>query len=107
MAPFFIAFGIYRWRILDNAALHYIGRVSFSAYLIHFLMITTMNGLVPAHLPASTRFVLVGSLTLASTLALAGLSYRYYEQMFVKLTPAILATVRRLLTKNPRNALPE
>lgn len=107
MVPFFIAFGVYRWRILDNAALHYIGRVSFSAYLIHFLMITTMDGLVPVHLPASTRFVLVGSLTLVSTLVLSGLSYRYYEQTFVKLTPRILATVRGLLAKNPRNALPE
>lgn len=104
LVPFFVAFGIYRWRVLDNPVLHYIGRVSFSAYLIHFLAITTFNGIVPSDLPVSTRFALVGGLTLVSTLALAGLSYRYYEQVWVRLTPAAVAAVRRVLSR-PGKAL--
>ncbi len=99
LVPTFVAFGICQWRILDNALFHFIGRISFSCYILHFLAITTFDALVPADLSAPIRFMAVGSLTLVATFAVAAFSYRYWEQTFVKLTPAAVATVRRMLPK--------
>lgn len=103
LVPTFVAFGIYQWRTLDNALFHFIGRISFSCYILHFLAITTFDALVPADLSAPVRFIAVGSLTLVATFTAAALAYRYWEQTFVKLTPAAVTAVRRVLSRD-RNA---
>lgn len=74
--------------------LSYLGRVSYGLYIFHSLILYLLLGLghqwltrliATLHLPASS-FAPVGSaLVMAITISLAALSYRFYEQPFLRL----------------------
>jgi peptidoglycan/LPS O-acetylase OafA/YrhL len=74
--------------------LAYFGRISYGLYLVHSLVfflvfekfIPYLGRLVPnLHLPATLRNGLATGLVLAISLALAHLSYAYFESFFLRL----------------------
>jgi peptidoglycan/LPS O-acetylase OafA/YrhL len=70
------------WRLLDNRVLHWIGERSYSVYLLH----GTVLAAVVALPSGSPRVVLaeLTLLTLAGTLGLSALTYRWVEQPFLR-----------------------
>lgn len=80
---------VYRWRLLVNGPLAWVGKVSFSCYIFHFAVIELIQRVLPTMSPAAD-FVVTLALTLPITLSLAWLSYRYYETFFMSLTSQIV-----------------
>lgn len=80
------------WRMLVNPITTFVGRVSYSAYLLHFLVIYELNKVLPAaDIGAIPRFiVLLGAGTLI-TIPLAYGSYRAVELSFTALARRLIA----------------
>lgn len=82
----FLAFllSIRQWKFLVNAATIFLGKISFSCYLLHFLVLKQINNLVEFYLPTLksnpiSYFAFVTILGLILTIPLAWVSYRYIE----------------------------
>lgn len=81
-----------RW--LEWTPLRYLGRISYGIYMFHqFVLYFIFRAWVPGHPMNDLSIFLAGA---ALTIALAGLSYRYFESYFlrrkVKLRPSPLPT---------------
>lgn len=76
-------------RILASRAMVYIGRISYSLYLYHWLAYAIVSRWMPdAHL--AMRMLVMGVLSFLS----AHLSYRYIEQTFLKIGKPVLHTAQ-------------
>jgi peptidoglycan/LPS O-acetylase OafA/YrhL len=73
------ALGLMHWqpRALVNPAVCWIGKVSFSAYLIHFAVI--------GHITPSTSYAVTYAMIAAITVALSSITYLAIEQPFTRL----------------------
>ncbi|WP_138481941.1 acyltransferase family protein [Dyadobacter bucti] len=72
------------WQLLVNSATIFLGKISFSCYLLHFLVLKQITNMVEFYLPALKSnavlyFVFVTVLALILTVPLAWLSYKYIE----------------------------
>jgi peptidoglycan/LPS O-acetylase OafA/YrhL len=65
---------------MSHPWVRYIGTVSYGIYLLHMLVLNVVRRLVPGQ-GTAVQFVL----TLALSVLVAGLSYRYFESWFLKL----------------------
>lgn len=70
-------------RLLVNRASLFMGKISYSAYLIHFLALERMSHVFPAGTPY--RFALIALTSFAITIPLAWLSYQWIEQPMTRL----------------------
>ncbi|MEA2684667.1 MAG: hypothetical protein QOK05_2995 [Chloroflexota bacterium] len=78
------------WRLLDNGPLRWVGRRSYSLYLVHWgiaLDLGLVRGGSPAWAPAGPyRLLAIGvTVLLACSLAAAAASYRLFERPFLDL----------------------
>ena len=83
----------------------FVGQVSYSAYLLHFLVLELAFHSLDVLLPASwqgslTAFLLLSGATLAGTTALAWLAWRYVER------PCIALGARLIRSRNHATAAP-
>lgn len=68
------------WPLLVNQITTFIGRISYSAYLVHFLVLELLHRFFTARLPTTgARFIVEIALGLAITLPLAYVSFRLIE----------------------------
>lgn len=74
------------WRALDRRPLHWIGKRSYSVYLLHNIVVakavawTALSGSVPI----GVEFAVVAALTSVLTLAAAAISFRFVERPFLE-----------------------
>jgi peptidoglycan/LPS O-acetylase OafA/YrhL len=77
-----------RPRIFESGFLPYLGRISFSVYILHFLVLGAVDYVLKAialpMLPAATFFV-VYLATLAIVAVAATLTFRFIEQPCIRL----------------------
>ncbi|ALF88511.1 MULTISPECIES: acyltransferase family protein [Ralstonia solanacearum species complex] len=73
--------------ILDTRAVRYLGRISYSFYILHFVLLYGVANFALRYAPEETlvRYPLiacavVGALSIAITLPIASISYRFVEQ---------------------------
>lgn len=92
--------------LLSSRQLFLLGELSFGAYLIHLLIMQPVGGLLlqagMAEMGAAARFLLLGTVTLVPTYALAFLAYRFVEKPGQKAASGILCAGRRLNIMPPR-----
>lgn len=72
-------------RLLVNPLLAGLGRISFSMYLVHFAVISVLLRLWPTPPSGLGSLVSLGVLSLAATVPLSLVSYRYIERPFIAL----------------------
>lgn len=68
-------------RLLNNRAIGWIGKVSYSMYLVHFAVLPVSLKIAERLFPASNGLTVVAhfTMTVAATFAIACLTYRYVE----------------------------
>lgn len=73
-------------RLLDNPLLRKIGRISFSAYLLHFIVLTYIGKIFRhANMPAELKFLLLYFVVGGITYFLSSWTYRVVELRYMKL----------------------
>ncbi|HHZ7420337.1 TPA: acyltransferase family protein [Klebsiella pneumoniae] len=89
-----LATGLYlfNWTILVNKFMTWIGKISFSCYIFHFLIIKAVLSTNPFHGDVAS-FIYTSLLSLGITIAVASISFKYYESFFMKLTGVIIGKV--------------
>ncbi len=105
--PLILGLKILPLRLLVNPATRFLGRISYSVYLLHFVVLHLALNSLDTFLPEPWQnslpaFLLLFAVTLAGTSALAWLTYRWVEQPCVRLGHR-LAAARR---ENARPASP-
>ncbi|OJH34776.1 acyltransferase family protein [Cystobacter ferrugineus] len=70
--------------LVEHPALRYVGSISYGIYLMHMLALNLVRRLVP-HDVVPSPLVVHYVLTLAVSIGLATLSYRYFESPFLRL----------------------
>ncbi len=76
-----------RPQILQSGFLPFLGRISFSVYILHFLILGAVNyvwKLIPLPMLPEASFVIIYTATLALVAVAATLTFRFIEQPFVK-----------------------
>ncbi|HEX9953696.1 MAG TPA: acyltransferase [Allosphingosinicella sp.] len=73
------------WRLIVNGGALFMGRISYSAYLLHFLALAAAYSLVPEGLRLSARVLALFLTSLALTIPMAWLSFRFVERGFTAL----------------------
>ena len=100
--PLMLGLKAYPARLLVNPVTRFLGKISYSVYLLHFAVLTQVKHLVPAfHLPPQHEmdmptFLLTWGLTILGTVPLAWLSYRCVEQPGIDLGGKVIAHSRTL-----------
>lgn len=74
-----IALRVHRWVALLNPLTIWLGKISFSCYVIHFLAIDLLSHLLP-EANALVRFVLISALAIPLTSGIAHISFKYFEE---------------------------
>ena len=112
-----LSVALHPWVVLDNAVMRFIGKVSYSVYLLHFFVLEILLKVVPAitHSPntffgfefghLSSFFVLLAVL-LAVSLVVANLSWRYIEQPGIALGRRLLKHFGQTRPPDPSVFLP-
>jgi peptidoglycan/LPS O-acetylase OafA/YrhL len=80
-------------RLLVNRAIGWIGKVSFSAYLLHFAFIPMLAKLGPFESPTLGYFVILSAMT-ACTVGAASLTYLLIERPMIRLGNSVVARLR-------------
>lgn len=78
------------YRIIVNPFMITLGKISFSAYLIHFIIIQMVIKYIPIHMDVLERTVYVSIFTLIITFALAWISWRYYEMVWTRMARGLI-----------------
>ena len=84
--------------IFTNRAAQYLGRISYSIYLSHMLVIIVMQAALAWGLPQMGKLAHFGVLLTATAVGTAGMSallYRYVEEPGIKLGAALAARLKR------------
>ena len=110
--PLVLGLKVLPTRLLVNPATRFLGRISYSVYLLHFavllLALNSLDTLLPPEWQRSLpAFLLLSAATLAGTSGLAWLTYRYVERPCIDLGSRLarrLATVRRHGASGSREA---
>jgi len=91
--PILVGLSIHSWRFFVNRFMVFVGKVSYSMYLLHFFIIILLEKLlhnhqaiVDLHVPSSfAQFLLFFLVTFALSLPLSFLSWRFIETPFIRL----------------------
>jgi peptidoglycan/LPS O-acetylase OafA/YrhL len=88
----------YRPRILVNKLMNYIGKISFSIYLVHFAVIFALTdyNLIDFHSNAVISFAIRFVVVLALSIGIASLTYSSIEEPFVHLGKRIITRMERI-----------
>lgn len=79
------------WSAIVNKVTCWIGQVSYSAYLAHFLILKQVNDILPMALASGfERFAVLMAISLPATLLTAYLGYRYVEQPTTEIAKGIV-----------------
>jgi peptidoglycan/LPS O-acetylase OafA/YrhL len=70
---------------LDFGVFDFLGKISYGMYVIHPMVIFFLAKIFVVEMPATLKYVLVYSLSLATTILIAYLSYEYFEKYFLKM----------------------
>jgi peptidoglycan/LPS O-acetylase OafA/YrhL len=104
---FALAFGVFGlalaaipWRIIVNPYLEFLGRVSYSGYLIHFLVLKQLTLVFPGE-PGAGYFLSILGAAFVITVPLAYLSYLWIEQPAIALGKKIIANKPRTPPLDP------
>lgn len=85
-----------RYRLLEISPLRFLGRVSYSFYLLHwpvfYLCVIVVLKMAPFLAGAAANLVVMG-VSIGATLVFASLSYRFIERPFMRLRSTDLSTV--------------
>jgi peptidoglycan/LPS O-acetylase OafA/YrhL len=97
---------VYPWKLYVNRALVYLGKVSFSSYLLHFLVLKQVTIFIGIYYPELMTyniiyFVIVTILAFLITVPLASISYHFIEKRAVDLGKLLIGN----LDKKNNNAL--
>ena len=99
---FALAFGVFGlalaaipWRVIVNPWSEFLGRVSYSGYLIHFLVLKQLTLVFPGA-PGAGYFLLILGAAFVITIPLAYLSYLWIEQPAIALGKKIIANPRKV-----------
>lgn len=88
-AMLLLALAMAPWRVLVNRATRYLGTISYSVYLGHPIVVAALipvfRRVEEAIGSASISYLACASLTLAATLPLAGVSFRFVEKPGIRL----------------------
>ena len=79
------------WKLLVNRAVIYLGRISYSAYLVHFLVLKQLSLVVDqGGWSKAAYFGVIASVGFAFTVVLASISFRWIEQPFQNMAGRIV-----------------
>ena len=99
----------YPYSLFVNKIICYIGKISFSGYVWHFVPIRIMNKKMPVMLDllphAGTRFLIFFFLTLIATIVIASLSYHYIEVPGMRLGRIIIKKLNEIRLRAYNNRL--
>jgi peptidoglycan/LPS O-acetylase OafA/YrhL len=107
--------GTYQSKILVNRFINYLGRISFSAYLIHFPLVGRAVQLVKhgikmplmhasVELPAPLEYALIFIVTMLLTAFFAAVTYTYIEKPGIAFGKKIISTIeKRGKSANPNS----
>ena len=82
--------GLGAGRYLVNAAIIHIGRISYSAYFVHFALLATADGFAAQFAPGAPAFAVAFSFVLACTIAISTVTYSAVERPLIKLGRRLL-----------------
>jgi peptidoglycan/LPS O-acetylase OafA/YrhL len=109
--PFILALAIYPLPLLVNPAICYLGRISYSCYLMHFVIMQGViphldyfSGLVDSH--SFKGYVLLFAASLALTIAVSWLTYNLIEQPFIRLGSYLARRVNTASEPELKNRMP-
>jgi peptidoglycan/LPS O-acetylase OafA/YrhL len=91
---FCMASGAGRW--LDLRPIRHLGRISYSVYLLHFLMIDIVAWLIQAiapDLPPQLKFAVVLVGVLSTSFLICTLTYELIERRFIRLCSRLVSTM--------------
>jgi peptidoglycan/LPS O-acetylase OafA/YrhL len=86
---------------LASRPILYVGRISYSVYLSHVMILTIVQYLLLSHIPSLTRvqhFLVLVALTLIGTLIVSSILYRWIELPFIKIGSRVAAGFRSAST---------
>lgn len=109
-AMLLIAVSLYPWRLLVNRATIFLGKISFSVYLLHIFFLNPVMQ-AAARLPLLTarpvlQFLFRFFLTLASTAAAASLTWLWVEETGIRLGRRVIARLEHRAAQRQATALP-
>jgi peptidoglycan/LPS O-acetylase OafA/YrhL len=107
--PVILSLAIYPLPLLVNAAIGFLGRISFSFYLIHFVLMAGIIQVFQAHLQVifekpSLAYVLLFAATLAVATPVSWLTYKFIEQPFIRLGSSLVRRLNAIPTKPAKTA---
>ena len=82
--------------LIVNAFNSFLGRISYSIYLCHFIVITLLAGtyaVVEQHFPPSATYVVCAAITLSITVAVSWAAYAVVEKPGITLGKTVLASL--------------
>lgn len=106
---------VHPWKIFVNSATVFVGKISFSCYLIHFIVIKELYTAINKYFPliaanSKLNFLLITILAFIFTVPLAYLSYRYLELTAVNMGKKLMTYLdkragsnRETICKSPIN----
>jgi len=85
--------GMRPWRVLDTRVMHWLGKRSYGIYVIHYVVIVEVTARIDVTEPVM-RLLIVTAISVPIILALAALSWRYFESPILDLRRRRLASRR-------------
>lgn len=97
LSTFVWAVGKCRPAFLESRVLIWIGEISFSLYILHFAVLSTLSLMAPrlAPLPWPVRFITIYAITIVVGSAAAATTYRFIEKPLIRLGRNIFRSTER------------
>jgi peptidoglycan/LPS O-acetylase OafA/YrhL len=107
--PLILAVAIYPVPALVNPAVSFLGRISYSFYLMHFVVMDAEVRLFHSYLPGlfshpAVAYLAFFAATLALATPLSWLTYKFIEQPFIRLGSALVHRLNAAPAKAPKTA---
>jgi peptidoglycan/LPS O-acetylase OafA/YrhL len=104
---FILALAIYPLPLVVNPAVRFLGRISFSFYLMHFVIMDAEIRFFQTFLPhlysrPAVAFVLLFAATLALATPVSWMTYTFIEQPFIRLGSTIVRRLNAVSEKTPK-----